>query len=99
MLEKEFQAKLIKELKEIYPRALIFKWDSRQGYPDVLILLGDRWAALECKRSYDAPHRPNQDHYVKIMNQMAFSAFICPENKEEVLSKLNDYFYIRKYSI
>ena len=92
MLEREFQAKLIRKLKGMFPDALIFKWDSRQGYPDVLILNGNRWAALECKRSKDAPHRPNQDHYVRIMNQMAFSAFICPENRDEVLADLVKYF-------
>lgn len=91
-VERNFQAKLIKELRSKYPEDIIFKNDAIQGIPDVLILHGDTWASLECKRSANAPHRPNQDYYVDKMNDMAFSRFIYPENKEEVLRELEQSF-------
>lgn len=88
MLESHFQRKLISELEERFPGALIFKNESKQGLPDLTILYGDRWALLECKRSADAEHQPNQDYYVNRANEMSFSRFIFPENKEEVLNEL-----------
>ena len=51
MLESQFQAKLIKELKKLFPGCIVMKSDSGylQGIPDLLILFNDKWAALECK--------------------------------------------------
>lgn len=89
-LERNFQASLIKELKSIFPGAVVLKNDPNyiQGFPDLLILYRDRWAALECKRSSSASSRPNQRYYVDLLNKMSYSAFICPENKEGVLNEL-----------
>lgn len=94
MRESDFQKNLKKELKEVFPGCIVTKLDSGdiQGIPDLLILYKDKWATLENKRSLKASHRPNQDYYVTKMDEMAFSRFICPENKEEVLSDLYDYF-------
>lgn len=89
-LERDFQASLIKELKARFPGCMVMKLDPDyiQGIPDLLILFGDKWATLECKRSASASHRPNQNYYVNQMNEMSYSAFIYPENKEEVLDEL-----------
>ena len=70
----------------------VFKMDQIQGLPDLLILYGEKWASLECKRSATAKKRPNQDYYVEKMNDMSFSRFVCPENKEEVLNELQQAF-------
>ena len=95
MLERDFQAKLIKELKSKFPGSIVMKNDSShiQGIPDLTILYKDKWATLECKRSEaeylkEAGKRPNQERYVERMNKMSFSRFIYPENKEEVLDDL-----------
>lgn len=88
MLESQFQKKLVSELKEQYPTAIIFKNESKQGLPDITILHENGWALLECKRSADAEHQPNQDYYVNKANEMSFASFIYPENKEEVLNAL-----------
>ena len=87
-LESGFQDKLIKELKQLLPGSLVFKMDQIQGLPDLLILYKDKWASLECKRSATAKRQPNQEYYVKLMDEMSFSRFISPENREEVLNEI-----------
>ena len=91
MKENKFQADLKKELKSRFPGCIITKLDSAdiQGIPDLLVLYKDKWATLEVKKSGTASHRPNQDYYVEKMNNMSFSKFIYPENKEVVLDKLH----------
>ena len=90
MLESKFQAKLIKEIKENLPGCIVMKTDPNyiQGMPDLLILHKNKWASLENKRSAKAKKQPNQQYYVDKMNEMSFSRFVCPENKEAVLSDL-----------
>lgn len=89
-LESEFKSKLIKEIEDLYPGAVILKNDANrlQGVLDQLILFGPRWAMFEAKRSVSASHRPNQDYYVDMFNQMSFAKFVYPENKEEFLYEL-----------
>ena len=94
MLENKFQANLIKELKTIFPGCIVLKNDPDyiQGVPDLLILHKNKWASLECKKSANAKKQPNQEYYVGPMNEMSFSKFIFPENKEEVLNELRETF-------
>lgn len=89
-LESKFQSELIKELKALFPGAIVLKNDARykQGIPDILILYNNKWALLECKREASASKRPNQDYYVEKAKEMSFGAFIYPENKKEVLDEL-----------
>ena len=94
MLESQFQSKLIKELKKLFPGCIVMKSDSGylQGIPDLLILYRNKWASLECKQSASAKRQPNQEYYVKKMNEMSFSRFVSPENKEKVLDELRQIF-------
>lgn len=93
-LERDFQSNLIKEIKKRFPGCLVMKLDSSyiQGIPDLLILFKNRWAILECKKSAKARKQPNQPYYVEMLNEMSFSRFIFPENKEEVLHDLQQAF-------
>lgn len=93
-LERDFQAGLIKEIKAMLPGCIVLKNDSSyiQGIPDLTVFYKDKWATLEVKRSSSASHRPNQEYYVGLMDEMSFSRFICPENKEEVLHELQSAF-------
>lgn len=88
--ENEFQSSLIKEIRALLPGCYVLKNDPDyiQGIPDLLILYKDRWAALECKRSRSAPHRPNQEYYISSLGEMSYASFVFPENKEEVLHEL-----------
>lgn len=92
--ESEFQSKLKKELKERFPGCIVTKLDSGdiQGIPDLLVLYKNKWATLENKRSVKASKRPNQEYYVNKMNEMSFSRFIYPENKDSVLDELGEMF-------
>lgn len=91
-LESGFQDKLRKDLLQEFPGCMIFKMDQIQGIPDMLILYEDKWATLENKKNKNAAHQPNQDYYVDLMDKMSFSRFIYPENKDEVLDDLKNYF-------
>ena len=90
MLERDFQASLIKEIKTLLPGCMVLKNDPTylQGIPDLLILHNGRWAALECKNRKAAHHQANQDYYVSKMNDMSYAAFISPENRKEILDEL-----------
>lgn len=96
--ENIFQKELIKELKERFDGCIVTKLDSGhiQGIPDLLVLYGDKWATLECKKSESAHHQPNQDYYIDKMNSMSFSRFIYPENREDVLNELQQTFGDRR---
>lgn len=91
-LESGFQDKLRDELKDLFPGCMIFKMDQIQGIPDLLILYKNKWASLENKKSANAKRQPNQEYYVDKMNEMSFSRFISPENKEVVLNELQQAF-------
>lgn len=89
-LERDFQAGVIRKIKERMPGAMVLKNDAGylQGIPDLLVLYKDNWAALECKKSASAEKQPNQEYYVQKMQSMSYAAFIFPENETEVLDAL-----------
>nr|DAJ85643.1 MAG TPA: Nuclease [Caudoviricetes sp.] len=93
-LENKFQSNLKKELKSRYDGCIVTKLDANdiQGIPDLLILHKNKWATLECKKDEKSSHQPNQDYYVKKMNNMSYSNFIYPENKEKILNDLDNIF-------
>lgn len=92
--ENKFQSELIKEIKDLYPGCMVLKNDSSyiQGIPDLTVLYKDKWAVLECKKEEKANKQPNQPYYVEKLNEMSFSRFIFPENKDEVLNDLTKIF-------
>ncbi len=94
MNENKFQSDLKKEIKKRFPGCIVTKLDSSdiQGIPDLLVLYKNKWAALEVKKDASASKRPNQEYYVARMNEMSFSKFIFPENKEDVLNELQQAF-------
>lgn len=93
-LESKFQKELTDEIKKDFPGCLVMKNDSSyiQGIPDWTILYKNKWAVLEAKREKDANKQPNQDYYVEKLNDMSYSRFVYPENKEEVMKELHEFF-------
>ncbi len=88
---------MIKDLKNLFPGCIVLKNDPNyiQGIPDLTIFYMNKWATLEVKRDENARHQPNQDYYVGKMDDMSFSRFIYPENKEEVLDELQFTFGLK----
>lgn len=88
--ENIYQRAFIKRLKKEFPGSIILKNDPNyiQGIPDLLLLVGDRWFALEVKRSSSAPHQPNQDYYVNRMNEMSAAYYVYPENEDEIIDEI-----------
>ena len=94
-LESKFQSDLISTIKDVVPGSYILKNDAnyKPGFPDLLVLApSGKWAALEVKKceSDAAPNklRPNQEYYVRDLNEKSYASFVYPENKEEVLDAL-----------
>lgn len=88
--ENEYQAYLIEKIKSEFPDCVVLKNDSSyiQGFPDLTILCGSKWAILEVKRSARERSQPNQEWYIDKLNSMSYAAFIFPENEEEVFDEL-----------
>jgi hypothetical protein len=97
VLERDYQAGLIKRLKRRFPGCFILKNDTEycQGVPDLLVLYETMWAMLEVKRkrpTKESDFEPNQEWYISMLNSMSYAACIYPENEEEVLDDLQRAF-------
>lgn len=94
MLESKYQAYVMDRLRDEFPGCFILKNDTSviQGVPDLLVLYGTRWAALEVKASERSRVQPNQKYYVDLLDDMSFASFIYPENEEEVFRDLQHAF-------
>lgn len=93
--EGRFNEDLQKKLDSRFPGCEVINLDPSKnfdGIPDKLILFEDKWAILESKRSPEASKRLHQDYYVDKFNNMSFSAFINPDNCDEVLDALQSTF-------
>ena len=88
--ESVFEGKLVKELEDLFPGAFVLKMFPGyiQGFPDRLILHGDKWAAFEVKRYTLASHQPNQNYYIDVLNKMSYASFVYPKNKEVFLDEI-----------
>jgi hypothetical protein len=90
MLERDYQLHVIKQLRRLFPDAVVLKNDTSymQGVPDLLILIDGWWGMLEVKKSSRSSVQPNQEFYVERLNIMSFAEFIYPEVEGEVLDAL-----------
>jgi hypothetical protein len=92
MRESQYQSKLIKTIKKMFPGCIVLKNDSGylQGVPDIIVLYENLWGSLEIKINEDAEVQPNQAYYIDKMDNMSFAAFIHPGNEAEVLHGLQE---------
>ena len=94
MRENRYQRSVIIRLEQFFPGCIVIKGNSehRPGIPDLLVLYGPYWAALEVKVSASEPTQPNQVYYVNQFNEMGYASFIFPENEERVFDELSHAF-------
>lgn len=93
-LERDYQPKLMKRITSMFPGCVVVKNDANylQGILDWTIFYKNRYALLEVKKSEKEKPQPNQPYYAALFGQMAFAAFIYPENEVDVLEALAKYF-------
>lgn len=95
MREADYQKKVIDKIKARYPNCDILKNNSAyiQGIPDWSVIQGHKHAYLEIKIEKNAKKQPNQEYYIKKANNSGgFGRFVYPENENEVLNDLYNYF-------
>lgn len=100
MRENEYQAALIRRLKRRLPGCVVLKNDANllQGFPDLTILYGERWAVLEVKASGSSPFQANQEYYLTELNKMGYASVIYPEIEQEVLDEIQQALRPRRQS-
>lgn len=92
--ERDFQKNLIKDIKELFPTAIVKKNDSAhiQGIPDLSVDIGPYSMHLEVKKSSKASFRPNQQHFLNHYNDHGgYARAIYPENKTDILNEMQKY--------
>ena len=92
MLEKNFQAKVVKWLRSQHCIVLKYQQNAttRASIPDILFLKEGFWGAIECKKSKTAKYRPGQKEMVAKMDEMSWARTVYPENWGEVQKELEE---------
>lgn len=95
-----FKTKFIKRVEEEFPGAIVLLMDAGyiQGVPDIFVVYGRSWAALEVKAAHNSRHQPNQDWWVTRLRDYSYASFVYPENEEEVLNELQLAFRVSRSS-
>lgn len=99
---------LKKRLEKDFPGIIILKNDpvDNQGFPDLTLLYMGKYAILEVKKSREEyvleqgskeaymkdARRHNQRYYVDRIGEQAYANFVYPENLEEIIDDLQEYF-------
>ncbi len=98
--EGKFNEELDKKLEERFPGCEILKLDpmvNYQGVPDKLVAYEGQVGFLETKSGFKAKKQPAQPYHVERLNDnVGFSAFINPDNCDEVLDALQSTFGARR---
>ena len=86
--ETQFRTKTIQRFKVIFGRCDFISMNPPpvQGFPDVLIIgPKGQHIYLEFKAHEWSEHQPNQDFWIKRLNNgVTYARFIYPENQEEI---------------
>lgn len=92
MLEKDFQAKVVKQLRKMGVKCFKQKMDATTsaGTPDYICLAGPVWFFLEFKKSKGAKKRPGQQENIDWATENSFGWFIYPENYDEVMAEIKE---------
>lgn len=97
--EGRFNEELDSKLQSRFPGCEILSLDpmtNYQGIPDKIVLHDGQFGILETKAGFKSKKQPNQDHHVERLGKKGFSAFINPDNCDEVLDALQSTFRARR---
>lgn len=92
VLEKNFQAKVIKYLKS----KGCFTWKMQQnattqaGVADVFFCIEGFYGFIECKKCKNASLRPGQKEFIEKMNNWSWAKICYPENWRETVKELEE---------
>lgn len=92
MIEKNFQSKVVKWLKQkgCYVLTTTVHPGIPDGCPDIVALFdGGGWAALEIKKDVRAKFQPLQKATIEKLDKMFYSKAVYPENWEETKKELS----------
>lgn len=91
MLEKDFQAKIIRFLKS--QGCVVIKYQqnatTKAAFPDILFLKEGFWGAIEVKKSKTSKCRPGQKEMVAKLDDWSWAKIVYPENFEEIKKELS----------
>src|SRR5262245_20292305 len=98
MLERTYQAHIIKKLRRLLLGCVLLKNDSSyfQGVPDLIVLYGPYWCMLEIKADAQAKFQANQEYWLEHLNEMSFAAVIHPDNEAEILRAISQAFGLER---
>jgi hypothetical protein len=93
-----FQYQMRKRLEREFPGCIVLKNDPSWigGIPDLLMVWGPHWAALETKAEPKSKRQPNQPFYVDKMDRMSYASFVSQDNVEEVIDEIHRSFGSRR---
>lgn len=91
VLEKDFQAKVIKYLrsKGCFVRKMQQNATTASGVADVFFCIEGFYGFIECKKSKTAKLRPGQKEFIDKMNSWSWAKICYPENWEETMEELD----------
>lgn len=91
VLEKDFQAKVIKYLrsKGCFVRKMQQNATTQVGVADVFFCIEGFYGFIECKKSKTAKLRPGQKEFIDKMNSWSWAKICYPENWEEIRKELD----------
>ncbi len=92
--ESDYRTRLFREIEATFTGCYILHPNPNdiQGFPDLLILYKNKWAAIETKKAMNSSKRANQSYYIQKLNSMSFAIFASRENHDYVMTELTRYF-------
>lgn len=90
--EGRYQDSLIDRIEAAFPNAVVLKTDPSyiQGFPDLLVLLGDKWVAAEVKKSKDEPYQPNQPWWLSYLDSLGSAVRVDPSCEDAFFDLLTE---------
>lgn len=92
MLEKDFQAKIVKWLRSQHCVVLKYQQNAttRAALPDIFFVKEGFWGAIEVKKSKTAKYRPGQKETIQKLDEMSWCKAVYPENWPEIQKELEE---------